>query len=116
VAVIAIAGPILNNCVEMANAPQWGRMVGKDLGQSLNISYFRFINDFEAASYGLLLLKDDDLMPLNGKKIIESKTRGVIGPGTGLGNSVLFNAPYKMRKRVYVLPSEGGHQDYWHVD
>lgn len=34
-----------------------------------------------------------------------AKTRGVMGPGTGLGSSVLYNAPFKMRKRVYVLPS-----------
>jgi glucokinase len=37
--------------------------------------------------------------------IIEDKTRGVIGPGTGLGVSVLFTSPFRRRKRVYVLPS-----------
>lgn len=54
----------------MANAPQWGRIYGKELGDAVNISDLKLINDFEAVSYGLLLLKDDDLIYLNGKRII----------------------------------------------
>ncbi len=54
----------------MGNAPQWGRIYGKQLGDALNISDFKLINDFEAASYGLLLLKESDLISLNGKKIV----------------------------------------------
>jgi glucokinase len=39
-----------------------------------------------------------------------------MGPGTGLGNSVLFSSPFHKRKRVYVIPSEGGHTDFPIID
>lgn len=42
--------------------------------------------------------------------------RGVIGPGTGLGNSLLYPARIKDHKSILVLPSEGGHTDFPTID
>jgi glucokinase len=42
--------------------------------------------------------------------------RGVIGPGTGLGNSLLYPARIKDHKAILVLPSEGGHTDFPTID
>jgi len=61
-----MAGPIVDNSVSMANVPKWGNLVGESLGVSLKIKHFRFINDFEAASYGVLLVPKEDFISLNG--------------------------------------------------
>ena len=61
-------------------------------------------------------MKEDNFVSLNGHKIDETHTRGVLGPGTGLGNSIIYTAPFRKRERVYVLPSEGGHTDVGYVD
>ncbi len=51
----------------MANVPKWGTLSGDDLGKKLNIHDFKFINDFEAVSYGILLVPHDQFVSLNGK-------------------------------------------------
>lgn len=61
-------------------------------------------------------MKDDNFISLNGFEIDPTHTRGVLGPGTGLGNSIIYSAPFRKRERIYVLPSEGGHRDYPYVD
>ena len=42
--------------------------------------------------------------------------RGILGPGTGLGNSLLYPASIKNLKQTFVLPSEGGHTDFPTID
>jgi glucokinase len=74
------------------------------------IKDFKFINDFEAISYGLLTVSDDRIVQLNNKPIDESKIRGVIGPGTGLGHSVILKNDAS-EDNIRVLPSEGGQSD-----
>ena len=56
VAAIGIAGPISNNTVFMANVGKWGTLDGNQLAKNLNIPHFQFLNDFEAASYGVLTI------------------------------------------------------------
>lgn len=55
---IAIAGPIEKNTVTMPNILKWGELNGTTLALKYNISYFSLINDFEAISYGLLIVDD----------------------------------------------------------
>lgn len=116
VAVIGIAGHIFENTVSLANVPKWGTLVGDELAKELSIPSFRFINDFEAASYGLLALENEDFISLNGVPTQENKMRGILGPGTGLGNSLLYPASIKDHKQTFVLPSEGGHTDFPTID
>jgi glucokinase len=68
IAAMGIAGPIVDNTVVLGNVPKWGKLNAYDLGTSLNIKYFSFLNDFEAASYGVLLVPDEEFVSLNGKK------------------------------------------------
>ena len=82
----------------------------------MKIPHFRFINDFEAASYGILLVPKEDFEPLNNVELNADKMRGVIGPGTGLGNSLLYPARIKNQKSILVIPSEGGHTDFPTID
>lgn len=42
-------------------------------------------------------MKDENFISLNGLKIDADKTRGVLGPGTGLGNSIIYKAPFRKR-------------------
>ena len=37
----------------------------------------------------------DEFVSINGLEVDERKVRGVIGPGTGLGNAVLYTAEFK---------------------
>lgn len=43
------------------------------------------INDFTAAGYGILPLKEKDFIRLDDNQIVEGGVKVVIGPGTGLG-------------------------------
>ncbi len=69
VATIGIAGPIFDNTVSLANVEKWGTLSGESLGANLKIPHFKFINDFEAASYGILLVPEEDFEPLNNKAL-----------------------------------------------
>lgn len=113
---IALPGPIRHNKVSLANVQKWGTIDGEELKNKLGMREFALLNDFTANSFGLLLMKEDNFVSLNGRNIDPSETRGVLGPGTGLGNSIIFSAPFRKRERVYVLPSEGGHTDFSYVD
>ena len=63
-------------------------------------------------------MKEDNFVSLNGLHVKADceHTRGVLGPGTGLGNSLIYTAPFRKRERIYVLPSEGGHVDCPYVN
>ena len=116
VASIGIAGPIFDNTVSLANVEKWKTLSGAQLGTNLKISHFRFINDFQAASYGILLVPEENFVPINDVQPNPSKMRGVLGPGTGLGNSMLYPATIKNHKETIVLPCEGGHTDFPNID
>ena len=66
VAAIAMAGPVKNNKLSMANVRKWGVIDGDEISKNLNITTFKLMNDFEANSYGLLLVPDEDFVSLNG--------------------------------------------------
>lgn len=115
-AVIGIAGPIDDNTVRMANVMKWGLIDGRVLSEKLKIPLFKLANDFEAASYGVLLLSPEEIVSLNGLECDWKKIRGVMGPGTGLVNSTLYPLAVSGRKITCVLPSEGGHTDFPTID
>jgi len=68
------------------------------------------INDFAAAGYGVLNLKEMDYTKLNDAFEVDTAVKAVIGPGTGLGQCFLTKsefAPY-----YEINPAEGGHSEY----
>ena len=65
VAVLGVAGPVDNNTVEFTNVAQWSLIDGTSLSQRLNIPNFVLINDFTAAGYGILPLKERDFIRLD---------------------------------------------------
>ena len=100
-----MAGPISKNKVAMANVGKWGIMDGNQLSVSLKIPHFQFLNDFEAASYGILTLPDQEFISVNGLQADPTKSRGIMGPGTGLGNSVLYPIQKGDGIEIVVIPS-----------
>jgi glucokinase len=109
-AVIGCAGPVDNNTVEFTNVMQWSLIDGTSLSQILNIPHFVLINDFTAAGYGILPLKEKDFIRLNDNQIAEGGVKVVIGPGTGLGQGIL--AKGKDSRYYDPIASEGGHVDF----
>lgn len=56
VGVIGIAGAVQNNCVSAVNIGHWAMMDGNQIAKDFNLDSFLFINDFEAAAYGVSTL------------------------------------------------------------
>lgn len=103
---IAIAGPVNNNTCQLTNL-NW-HIQAEELAQEFNCKKVSLLNDFAAVSYGVLTLKESDLFTLQIGEKQDNSPIGVIGAGTGLGQSFLvkFDDKYK------VFATEGGHTDF----
>lgn len=67
VGVVGIAGPVLDNAVQVsANLRHWGKSDGYLIQEMFNLDSFLFINDFTAAGYGVTRLEEKDATPLTG--------------------------------------------------
>lgn len=111
VACLAIAGPIHNETdeiqsVKLSNLP-W-TLNNKDIASEFNIAKVKFINDFQAIGYGIELLAEDDLIPLQSGKPAKQMSKAVIGAGTGLGHcTLIWNGSY-----YETLAAEAGHINF----
>ena len=86
---------------------------GYALAEVFGFKAFTFINDFEAAGYGVANLESHQstLVGGSGKTQDTPMTiKAVIGPGTGLGEGLLFKN--EADGLYYPSPSEGGHTDF----
>jgi glucokinase len=104
----AVAGPVINQRVEMTNA----NLVidAQDIAKKTPLKDVLVINDFEAVGFATNVLTDSELKVLNKGKAEEKALRAAIGAGTGLGKSILV---YNEKLDAYVpYPSEGGHVDF----
>jgi glucokinase len=88
----------------------------QELSDNTSLQHIVIINDFQAAGFGINLLDnisgDTILVLRKGQSSHESghKTKIILGPGTGLGKSILV---YNPEAQIYVpIPSEGGHSDF----
>lgn len=109
IAVLGIAGAIDNNIFNITNV-SWPPTSTIEIEQRFSIIHVKFLNDFEAAGYGVLELLDEELIPINPKALTDPEApKAVIGPGTGLGECFLTPIGEGLYK---VWPSEGGHCDF----
>ncbi len=111
VACFAIAGPVQNiegfQLVKMTNT----NLVidSRDIIEKTPLEKILIINDFEAISYAINVLGNDDFITLNDGKSVEKGVCVVVGAGTGLGKNILH---YHESAGAYMpIPSEGGHSD-----
>ena len=106
-ACFGIAGAVIDGKSNPTNLP-W-RLDEKDIAKTLGVPRTRLINDLEAAAYGMLHLKDDELCELNrGPDPGRKGNVAVLAAGTGLGEAMIFWDG----KRHHVIASEGGHADF----
>jgi glucokinase len=102
---LGVAGPVLDGRCHTTNLP-W-LLDERDLGRALGVQAVRLLNDVEAAAFGVLGLRDDEVATLNaGRRSVGNVA--LIAAGTGLGEAILA---WDGRRYVPV-PSEGGHADF----
>jgi len=93
--IISAAGPCENNKISMTNRNL--SISGTDVEKRLGASECYLLNDWESIGYSLPLMKDNDLKTIKPGNLDLQNTCLAIGPGTGLGFSVLRyvkNTPY----------------------
>ena len=100
--VISAAGPVSENKISMTNREL--EISAADLEKELNVKECYLLNDWESIGYSLPLMTKNDFNVIKSGNMDNSQTCLAIGPGTGLGFSVLRyvgNVPY-------VYPTELG--------
>jgi glucokinase len=104
-AVLALAGPITGDAVQLTNC-DWVVEPRKTIAR-FGLSEMALLNDFEAQSLALAQLHRADFDPIGNGAATEHGARVVLGPGTGLGAGALIHA----RNMWIPVPGEGGHID-----
>lgn len=104
-AVLAIAGPIDGDEIDLTNSPWIVRP--KVLMRDLGFEEIVVMNDFEAQALAVSALPETGREQIGGGIAREGASRVVLGPGTGLGVAGLVRA-----RRMWIpVAGEGGHID-----
>lgn len=102
--VLAVASPIMGDEVVLTNRP-W-RFSLRDYRTRFGFEFLHVINDFVAVALAVPVLKaGEDYLKIGEGEPLDDRPIGVIGPGTGLGVSVLVPVDGKW----VPIDSEGGH-------
>lgn len=105
-ACLGLPGPVQQRRVNLTNLP-W-QVDADQLQSDCSIQTVQFINDFQAAAYGIDTLSDDQLVSLQTGQFNPRAHRLVVGAGTGLGVS-----PVVFEDGLYhPQASEAGHMDF----
>lgn len=90
VAVLAVAGPVINRCVTLTNIA-W-QLDADELASTFGLRTVRLLNDFVAQALAIPVLEECDWVSI-GEPVNEAEGAvGILGPGTGLGVSGLIPA------------------------
>lgn len=104
-AVLAIAGPVDGDEIELTNCPWVVRP--KVMIATLGLEDVIVVNDFEAQALAVVALDSQYLQQLGGASAEPFGSRVVLGPGTGLGVAGLVHW-----NGIWIpVPGEGGHVD-----
>ncbi|MDD2865239.1 MAG: glucokinase [Methylococcales bacterium] len=107
---IGVAGAIVDGDCETTNLP-W-KLVCREIGELVNCSNVKLLNDLEAAAWGILSLPENEFVSLNPNAKAQIGTIAVLAAGTGLGEAIIFHDGEKH----HVMASEGGHCDFAPTD
>ena len=105
-ACFAVPGPIYNETCHATNLP-WTIELS-DLSVFLNNPSVFIINDLEAGGYSIDLLSAEDLVTIHLVESVVMANRGIISPGSGLGEAGL----YWDGRTYHPFACEGGHCDF----
>src|SRR5690606_13488500 len=110
-ACFGVPGAVINGECTTTNLPWTIRE--SDLKATFGLRRARLLNDLQAAAFGMLQLKDDELVLLNpGRSLDRRRNLGVIAAGTGLGEALLVWDG----ERHIPMASEGGHTSFSPTD
>ncbi len=102
-----VAGAIIEGKCKVTNLP-WS-LDEVELARAIKAPRVKLLNDLEAAAFGMLYLRPDELAPLNpDAQPRRAGNVAVIAAGTGLGEAML----YWDGRHHHPLASEGGHCDF----
>ncbi|MEF2545959.1 glucokinase [Aurantimonas sp. E1-2-R+4] len=104
-AVLAVAGPIDGDEIDLTNSPWVIRP--QQMLAGLGIKEVIVVNDFEAQALAISSLGEQSRTQIGGGEVHEGASRVVVGPGTGLGVAGLVRA----RNMWIPVAGEGGHID-----
>ena len=107
IGVFGVAGAVIDGVCRTTNLP-W-LLDEQVLAKSLGADRVKLLNDLEAAAYGVLFMRDEELHVLSAGTMPRNKGHvAVIAAGTGLGEAFL----YWDGRQHHPLASEGGHADF----
>jgi glucokinase len=106
VAVLGIAGPVVEGKVRATNLP-W-KADERSLSRELGIPKVKLVNDLAAVAIGCTRLGRRDRTVLWKGSAVPESNMAVIAPGTGLGEALLVWDG----KKYIPCPTEGGHSDF----
>jgi glucokinase len=110
VACIAVAGVVTGDRVQLTNLP-W-LIDCRELAMRFGFQRVKLINDLTAVASSLAHLGPDDLAEIQAGTGDEAEIRGIIAPGTGLGEGLLL----EIQGNFFARGSEGGHCDFAPID
>ena len=102
-AVFAVASPVQGDKIVFTNR-NWNFSI-KEYCSRFSFSFLQVVNDFVAIAMAIPGLKENEYIKLGEGEPVKGKPKAIIGPGTGLGASVLINVDNKW----IPVNSEGGH-------
>lgn len=109
-ACIAVAGVVAGDRVQLTNLP-W-ILDSRILEKRFNFRRVQLINDLTAVAAALPHLCSADLAEIQAGVVDGGEVRGIIAPGTGLGEGLLV----RVGSGMFARGSEGGHCDFAPVD
>lgn len=103
IGVFAVAGPVMGDLVNFTGSPWTFRT--SQVQEQLKLTKFEVMNDFKAVALAIPDVSPTLLQKIGGGEPQKGWSKGVLGPGTGLGVASLFwNGSDYM-----ATPGEGGH-------
>ncbi len=109
-ACLAVAGLVSGSKAQMTNL-SW-RIDCRLLEARFGFKRALVINDMTALSSSLTMLQPGDLLTIQPGDGLGGEVRGILAPGTGLGEGFVV----ELGGRQFVRGSEGGHSDFAPVD
>lgn len=103
-AAFAVASPVLTDQISLTNF-DWNFSI-EELQNRLQLEHLTVVNDFVAQALAVPLLKENQKIKVGQGEAAPGFPIVVVGPGTGLGVSILVPQP---DGRWTALASEGGH-------
>jgi len=107
---IGVAGIVDGSMAQLTNLP-W-RIDCNALQRQFSFKKVILVNDLTALCSAISLLRSVDLLELKQGTADEDEMKGIIAPGTGLGQGFLLETA----DRFFARGSEGGHVDFGPVD